>query len=99
MAKYNGRVRKIIEENWNLLRKQGKKFFQGDVYAISKLESSYNNLTIHLKLSNYETIASLPGFGMAPVAHLSYSTGPNMRAGRTQPCSVRGRIDPIPPKG
>ena len=47
------KFRKTIEENWNLLRKQGKNFFQGDVYAISKLESSYNNLTIHLKLSNY----------------------------------------------
>src|SRR2546426_7187285 len=46
-----------------------------------------------------ETIASIPGFGMAPVGHLSYSAGPNMRAGRTQPCSVRVYIDPIPPKG
>ena len=46
-----------------------------------------------------ETIASLPGFGMAPEGHLSYSAGLNMRARRTQPCSVRGRIDPIPPKG
>ena len=25
-----------------------------------------------------ETIASLPGFGMAPVGHLSYSAGPNI---------------------
>jgi hypothetical protein len=25
-----------------------------------------------------ETIASLPGFGMAPVGPLSYSTSPNM---------------------
>jgi hypothetical protein len=25
-----------------------------------------------------ETIASLPGLGMAPVGHLSYSAGPNM---------------------
>jgi hypothetical protein len=46
-----------------------------------------------------ETIASLPGFGMAPVGHLSYSAGPNMRARRPQPCSVRVRIDPIPPQG
>jgi hypothetical protein len=45
-----------------------------------------------------ETIASLPGFGMAPEGHLSYSSGPNIRPGRTQPCSVRVRIDPIPPK-
>jgi len=46
-----------------------------------------------------ETIASLPGFGMAPVGHLSYSAAPNMRVGRTQPCSVQVHIDPIPPKG
>jgi hypothetical protein len=45
-----------------------------------------------------ETIASLPGFGMAPEGHLSYSFGPNIRTGRTKPCSVRVRIDPIPPK-
>ena len=46
-----------------------------------------------------ETIASLPGFGMAPIGHLSYSAGPTMRARRTQPCAVRVRIDPIPAKG
>src|SRR5258705_3000226 len=46
-----------------------------------------------------ETIASLPGFGMAPEGHLSYSAGPNIRAGRTKPYSVRVRIDPIPLKG
>src|SRR6516162_6484504 len=46
-----------------------------------------------------ETIASLPGFGIVPEEHLSYSSGPNMRARRTKPCSVRGRIDPIPAKG
>ena len=46
-----------------------------------------------------ETIASLPGFGMAPEGHLSYSSGPNMRARRIKPCSVRVRIDPIPLKG
>jgi hypothetical protein len=46
-----------------------------------------------------ETIVSLPGFGMAPVRRLSYSSDPNMRARRTKPCSVRGRIDLIPPKG
>ena len=40
-----------------------------------------------------ETIASLPGFGMAPKGHLSYSAGFNMRARRTQPWSVRGCID------
>src|SRR5713101_1964785 len=28
----------------------------------------------------FETIASLPGFGMAPEGHLSYNSGPNMRA-------------------
>src|SRR6266481_3613040 len=37
----------------------------------------------------FETIASLPGFGMAPEGHLSYSFGPNIRTGRTKPCSVR----------
>jgi hypothetical protein len=47
----------------------------------------------------WETIASLPGFGMAPKGHLSYSSGPNMRARRTKPCSVQVRIDPIPLKG
>src|SRR5678809_1351991 len=46
-----------------------------------------------------ETIASLPGFGMAPEGHLSYSSGLHICTGRTQPCSVRVRIDPIPPKG
>src|SRR2546430_7307093 len=46
-----------------------------------------------------ETIASLPGLGMAPEGQLSYSSGPNMRARRTQPCLVQVRIDPIPPKG
>src|ERR1044072_9841810 len=46
-----------------------------------------------------ETIASVPGFDMAPEGHLSYSAGLNMRARRTQPCSLRGRIDPIPLKG
>src|SRR5438132_37903 len=40
-----------------------------------------------------ETIASLPGFGMAPEGHLSYSFGPNIRTGRTKPCSVRVCID------
>src|SRR4029453_17095899 len=45
-----------------------------------------------------ETIASLPGFGMVPEGHLSYSFGPNIRTGRTKPCSVRVHIDPIPPK-
>jgi hypothetical protein len=28
--------------------------------------------------ANLETIASLPGFGMAPVGRLLYSAGPNM---------------------
>src|SRR5215831_13163479 len=51
------------------------------------------------KSSLFETIASLPGFGMAPEGHLSYSAGLNIRARRTPPCSVRVRIDPIPPKG
>jgi DNA primase len=46
-----------------------------------------------------ETIASLPGFGMALEGPLSYSCGPNMRARRTQLCSVRERIDPIPARG
>src|SRR5439155_26097666 len=46
-----------------------------------------------------ETIASLPGFGIAPVGHVSYSAGTTMHARRTQLGSVRGRIDPIPPKG
>jgi hypothetical protein len=45
-----------------------------------------------------ETIVSLPGFGMAPEGHLSYSSGPNIRARRTKPCAVRVRIDPILPK-
>ena len=45
-----------------------------------------------------ETIASLPGFGMGPEGHFSYSFGPNIRTGRTKPCAVRVRIDPIPPK-
>jgi cellulose biosynthesis protein BcsQ len=39
------------------------------------------------------------GFGMAPEEHMSYSAGLYIRARRTQLCSVRGRIDPIPPKG
>src|SRR5215813_11115861 len=52
-----------------------------------------------VNLLKKETIASVPGFGMAPEGHLSYSAGLNMRARRTQPCSVRGRIDPIPLKG
>jgi hypothetical protein len=65
--------------------------------------SSYESLS-HAKWDGkyhgvFETIAFLPGFGMAPVGYVSYSAGPNMRAGRTKPCSVRGRIDPIPPKG
>ena len=51
-----------------------------------------------LNLIKNETIASLPGFGMAPEGYLSYSSGPNIRAGRTKPCSVRVRIDPIPPQ-
>ena len=46
-----------------------------------------------------ETIASIPGLGMAPVGHLSYSADSNMRVRRIPPCSVRGRIDPITPKG
>ncbi len=46
-----------------------------------------------------ETIASLPGFGMAPVGHLSYRAAPNMRVGRTPPCAVQVHIDPILPKG
>ena len=50
-------------------------------------------------VSKKETIASLPGLGMAPEGQLSYSSGPNMRARRTQPCLVQVRIDPIPPKG
>src|SRR2546426_11249139 len=62
------------------------------VLAVAHLFGFYNPKQL-------ETIASLPGFGMAPVGHLSYSAGPNMRARRTQPCSVRVRIDPIPPKG
>src|SRR5262252_9834894 len=45
-----------------------------------------------------ETIASLPGFGMALEGHLSYSFGPNIPLGRIKPCSVRVRIDPILPK-
>ena len=45
--------KKAIEENWNLLMKQGKKFFRGEVYTISKIESIYNNLIIHLNLSDY----------------------------------------------
>src|SRR5882724_9575451 len=46
---------------------------------------------------NKETIASLPGFGMAPVGHLSYRAAPNMRVGRTPPCAVQVHIDPILP--
>ena len=34
--------------------------------------------TDHRKVKNLETIASLPGFGMAPEDHLSYSAGPNI---------------------
>ena len=41
----------------------------------------------------------MPGFGMAAAGPLSYSFGPNLYARRTQPCLVRVRIDPIPPKG
>ncbi len=52
-----------------------------------------------VKGTNEETIASLPGFGMAPVGHLSYSADLTMRARRPQPCLVRVRIDPIPAKG
>src|SRR5215831_6717008 len=48
--------------------------------------------------AKFETIASLPGFGMALVGHLSYSFGPNIPLGRIKPCSVRVRIDPILPK-
>ena len=44
---------KVVKNNWNSLMKYGKNFFQGDVYAISKLENSYSHLTIYLKLSNY----------------------------------------------
>src|SRR5262252_9555840 len=49
-------------------------------------------------LYKLETIASLPGFGMALEGHLSYSFGPNIPLGRIKPCSVRVRIDPILPK-
>src|SRR5262249_12400042 len=49
-------------------------------------------------MERMETIASLPGFGMALVGHLSYSFGPNIPLGRIKPCSVRVRIDPILPK-
>src|SRR5215471_2568016 len=43
-----------------------------------------------LKKNGYktETIASLPGFGMAPEGHLAYSAGLNMRARRTPSCLV-----------
>jgi len=30
------------------------------------------------KMAEFETIASLPGFGIVPEGHLSYSSGPNM---------------------
>src|SRR5437667_10059184 len=57
------------------------------------------NPSVNVNQGIIETIASLPGFGMAPEGQLSYSAGPNVRARRTKPCSVRVRIDPIPPKG
>src|SRR5712691_952123 len=60
-------------------------------------EMSMNARCNHV--SEKETIASLPGFGMAPVGHLSYSSGPNMRARRIKPCSVRVCTDLIPRKG
>ena len=47
------KFKKVIEDNWNLLMKQGKKFFRGEVYTISRIESSNNNLTIYLNLSDY----------------------------------------------
>src|SRR5881296_2482391 len=46
-----------------------------------------------------ETIAKMPGFGMASEGPLAYSFGPNLHARRTKPCSVRVRIAPIPRKG
>ena len=51
------------------------------------------------KLQFVRDCSGATGFGMAPEGHLSYSAGLHMRARRTQLCSVRGRIDPIPPKG
>ena len=47
----------------------------------------------------YETIASLPGFGMAPEEPLLYSWGPNIGTRRATPCLVRVRIDLILAKG
>ena len=47
---------------------------------------------------NMETIAKMPGFGMASEGPLSYSFGPNLHARRTKPGAVRVRIAPIPRK-
>ncbi len=49
--------------------------------------------------SVFETIASLPGFGLAPEELLLYSWGPNIGTRRATPCLVRVRIDLILAKG
>jgi hypothetical protein len=53
----------------------------------------------HLMPLFFETIASLPGFGMAPEEPLSYTLGTNIGTRRAKLCLVRVRIDPIPAKG
>jgi len=67
--------------------------------AVLGLPSGIPRLDLLLNGLNVESIVSLPGFGLAPKGHWSYRAGFNMRARRTQPWSVRGCIDPIPPKG
>jgi hypothetical protein len=52
-----------------------------------------------LEETKKETIASLPGFGMAPEEPLLYSWGPNIGTRRATPCLVRVRIDLILAKG
>src|SRR5215467_5399373 len=72
-------------------------------YGVHQLIATYAKMDTRLldRLMDtfWETVAALPGLVWCSKGPVSYSCGPNMRARRTQLCSVRGRIDAIPARG
>jgi hypothetical protein len=68
-------------DSMKLWARQGEAVRQAiELGEIAHLETASEELTDEFLLFaiESETIASLPGLGMAPVGHLSYSAGPNM---------------------
>jgi 8-oxo-dGTP pyrophosphatase MutT (NUDIX family) len=42
-----------VEKHWNLLLQSGEKFFRGDSYTITKMETNDDTVNIYVQLTNY----------------------------------------------